>query len=63
VIRVEHDGNAIDGSDGSDVESGGFGAGDGCLLFIVGKTFACKVSAAALRNLKDDGRFDVPRSF
>lgn len=38
----------------------GDGAGDGSLLLVVGETFASKVCGTSLRDLEDDGRFDVP---
>ena len=42
------------------VVSGGDSSQDWSLLLVISKTLACIVCAASLRNLDNNGRFDVP---
>ena len=46
--------------DRADVVCGSDGTEDRSLLLVVGETLACKVRASALRDLDDDGGFDIP---
>lgn len=53
VVGVENDGDAVDGSNGSDIMSSGNGASDGSLLFLgaVGNALACEEGSTALGTI------------
>ena len=58
--EVDRDLHPVSLGDGADVESSGDGTGDRCLLFVIREAFSSVVSAATLRNLKNDRGFDIP---
>ncbi len=59
-IRMKKDLHAIAGCDGSDEMSGSNGTSDGSFLVAVGETFTGEESGTTLRELEDDGGFDIP---
>lgn len=59
MVRVEDDGDAVEGSDGADEVGGRDGTADGGLLLVVGDALSGKVSGTTLGDLEDDGRLGV----
>lgn len=55
VVGVDDDGNAVNGSNGSDELGSGNGSLDGGGLILVVDTLASKVGSATLGHLDDDG--------
>lgn len=61
MVGVEDDGDAIEGSHGTDEVGGGDGAGHGSLLLLgrVGEALAGEEGGTALGSLEDDGRLGI----
>lgn len=53
------DAHAVSGSYCTDEMGGSDGTGDGSLLLVVGEAFSGEESRATLRDLDDDGGFDI----
>lgn len=62
MVRVEHNGDTVQRSDGSNVVGGSGCSGNGGFLVSVGKTFTTEKGGSTLGNLEDDGGVDVSGS-
>jgi len=62
VVRVHDNGDAIGGSNVTDVMGTSNGSEDGSSLVLVGDSLACKEGSATVRELDNDGRLDITSS-